>query len=62
MGHGEQIYGAIYVKRLVLLDLELPFVSLSFQLLHSTKRKRLNPIGGSIGMKSTAFSCRGSLI
>jgi len=46
MGHGEQIYGAIYVKRLVLLDLELPFVSLSFQLLHSTKRKRLNPIGG----------------
>ena len=23
MGHGEQIYGAIYVKRLVLLDLEL---------------------------------------
>ena len=40
MGHGEQIYGAIYVKRLVLLDLELLFVSLSFQLLHSTKKKK----------------------
>ena len=26
------------------------------------KRKRLNPILGSIGMESTTFSCRGSLI
>lgn len=34
------MYGTIYVKRLVLLDLELPFVSLSFQLLHFAKKKK----------------------